>query len=103
MQLTTEQCVLVVKTFYKASSYLKVKEDFRGRFPKKYPPTNRTIWKNIKKYERDGTLNNNKVRSGSKRIMRTKDTIEVIRLYVENNAKNVSWRRNVLVAVLLTK
>ena len=34
--------------------------------------------------------------------MRTKDTI-VVRLYVENNAKNVSLRHNVLVAVLLIK
>ena len=35
--------------------------------------------------------------------MRTKDTIEVVRLYVENNAKNVSLRHNVLVAILLIK
>ena len=57
-----------------------------------------------KKYARDRvSLNMNKARSGSKRIVRTKDTIEVVRLYVENNAENVSWRRNVLVVVLLTK
>ena len=44
-----------------------------------------------KNCERDRvSLNINKARSGSKRIATTKDTIEVVRLYVENNAKNVS-------------
>ena len=48
IQLPTEQPVFVVKRYYKTSSYLEVKEAFRRRFPEKDPPTNRTIWKNIK-------------------------------------------------------
>ena len=51
MQLTTEQRVFVVKTFYKTSSYPKVKEVFYGRFLEKDPPTNGTIWKNVVKYK----------------------------------------------------
>ena len=105
MQLTTEQHVLVVKTFYKTSSYLKVKEVFRRRFPEKDPPTNRTIWKNVGKYKTERiNLNINKAGSGRRRrTVRTKETIELFRFHVEDNAKNVSCRRNVLVAVLLTK
>ena len=44
MQLTTEQYVFVVITYYKARSYLEVNETFHRRFPKKDPPPNRTIW-----------------------------------------------------------
>ena len=48
-----------------------------------------------KKYGREGTsLNINKGRSGSRRTMRNEETIKVVRLYVENNARNVSCRRN---------
>ena len=48
IQLTTEQRVFVVKTYYKTSSYLEVKEAFRRRIPEKDPPKNRTIWKKVK-------------------------------------------------------
>ena len=78
MQLTTEQRVFVVKTYYKTISYLEVKEAFRRTFSENDPPTNRTIWKNVKKYEREATsLNINKRRSGRKRTVRTKGKMEV--------------------------
>ena len=97
MHLTTEQGVLVVKLYYKTSSYLEVKdwkEAFRSRFAVKDPPTSKTIWKN-KKYERVGTSRNiNTGRFGRRRIVRTEQTIEVVRLYVKNNAGNLSCRRN---------
>ena len=35
----------MVKTYYKTSSYLEVKEAFRRRFPLKDSPTTRTICK----------------------------------------------------------
>ena len=35
MQLTTEQRVFVVKTYYKTSSYLEVKEGFHRSFQRK--------------------------------------------------------------------
>ena len=46
MQLTTEQRVFAVKTYYKTSSYLEVKKTFRRKFSEKDPPTNRAIWEN---------------------------------------------------------
>ena len=48
MQLTTEQCVFVVITYYKARSCLEVNEAFHRRFPKKDPTRNRTIWIHVK-------------------------------------------------------
>ena len=55
MQLITEQRVFI--------GYMKVKEVFRRRFPEKDSPTNRTILKNVKKYEKEGaSLNINKDR-----------------------------------------
>ena len=45
MQLITEQRVVVVKTYYKTSCYLKVKEAFRKKISEKNSPTIRTIWK----------------------------------------------------------
>ena len=87
MQLVTEQLVFV--------GYLEVKEVFRRRFPEKDSPTNKTILKNVKKYKKEGTsLNINKGRSGRRRTVRTKEAIEVFRLYVKDNARNVSCRRN---------
>ena len=48
-----------------------------------------------KKIRRKGTsLNINKGRSGRRRTVRTKETIEVVRLFIENNAGNVIFRRN---------
>ena len=49
MKVTTEHRVFVVKTYYKTTSYLEVKEDFHRRFPEKSPTENRTTWKNIEK------------------------------------------------------
>ena len=50
-----------------------------------------------KKYEREGTsLNINKERSGRRKTVRTKETMKAVRLYVENNARNISCRCNEL-------
>ena len=39
-------------------------------------------------------LNISKGRSDRRRVVRTEETIEVSRLFVENNARNISSRRN---------
>ena len=71
---------------------MEVKETFRRKFLEKDLPTNRTIWKNVKKYERERiSLNTNMGRSARSRTVRIKETIEVVRLHEENNARNVSW------------
>ena len=98
MHLTTQQRVFAAKTYYKTSSYLEEKEAFR-RFLEKDPPpsTNRTIWKNVKKSEREGAcLNIKKGKSGRRRTVRTEETIKVVRFYIENNARKVSCRHNEL-------
>ena len=33
---------------------MEVKETFLKRFLEDNPPTNRTIWKNVRKYEKEG-------------------------------------------------
>ena len=68
-------------------------EDFRKRFPEKSPPTNCTTRKNLKRYEREGTIPNiNKGRSGRRRTGPKKQS--VVRLYIENNVRNVSCKRD---------
>ena len=95
MQLTTEQRIFVVKSYYKTSNYLKVKEAFCRRFQEKDPLTNSTIWKNVTNTkEKEQVLNINRGRSRKRRTIKTEETIEVVRLYVENNARNVSCGRN---------
>ena len=53
MQLTTKQSVFLVQMYSKTISYLEVKEAFRRTFSEKGPPTNRTIWKNVKKNSKE--------------------------------------------------
>ena len=90
IQLITVQHVFVVKTYYKASSYLEVKEAFRERFLDKVSPRNRRAWKNVEKYDREGA----KVRCNRRRTVKIEETIEVVRSYMESNATNVSCRCN---------
>ena len=80
MQLITEHCIFVVKMIYKTSSYLELKAIFCKRFPEKDPPRNRRIWKNVKKYEREGTsLKINKEtggeQSGTKKQLKLLDCV----------------------------
>ena len=61
--------------------------------------------KKKKKNAKGTSLNTNKGRSGRRRTVRTNQTIEVFRLYVQINAKGDNCKRNGLdkVTVLLTK
>ena len=57
---------------------------------------------NMKRYEREGTSreregarpNINKGRPGGKRTVRTEETIKIVVLYIENNARYVRRRRS---------
>ena len=54
---------------------MEEKEAFQRKFPEKDTPTNMTIWKNVKKYEREGTcLNTNKERSGRRKTVMEKQS-----------------------------
>ena len=55
------------------------------------------VWKNVKKNTAENEhvlININKGRSGRRRTVKNEETIEVDRLYVEYNTKNVSCKRN---------
>lgn len=106
MQSATESCVFLVKTYYKTNSYLEEKEAFHRKIPEKDPPKNRAHRKTLKNYQREGTiLNINKERSGRGRTVRNEEKSKVVRLCVENNARNASCSVMDVdyVAALLTK
>ena len=68
VQLSVDQRVFVIKTFFETRILLQVQRLFRERFPGREPPNKTTIWKNVKKYSEHGTsLNMNAKRSGRKR------------------------------------
>ncbi|CAH1800266.1 unnamed protein product [Owenia fusiformis] len=74
MQLTQDQRVFVVGEWLRSGSLQQVADQFRVRFPDRNVPGKSTIWKNIKKYQREGTSPNlNKGRSGRRRTARSDD------------------------------
>ena len=76
-QLTTAECVFVVKKYHEIRSYRAVQEQFRQAFPCRNPPTKSTIQSNVRKYDDEGTsLNMNKGRSGRRRAARTDQNIQ---------------------------
>ena len=63
VQLTPEQRVLVVKTYFQTEKYTEVRRLFRERYTER-PLNKTTIWKNVNAT----SLNKNKGRSGRKRV-----------------------------------
>ena len=81
-QLSYEQRVFVVETYFRTNSYKKVKEAFPGKFPERVVPSKSTIERNVKKYRNHATsLNRNKENSGRKRSARTAKTLKLYELY----------------------
>lgn len=94
MQLSKEQRVFVVTKFLQSGSIRDVQALFEEHFPDRPSPTKTTIWRNVKKYQTEGTsLNINKGRSGRKRTRRTDENIELVRQHLQEN-HNVSCRKN---------
>ena len=94
MQLTTEQRVFVVTEWLRTGSLQQVSEAFGQRFPDRAIPAKSTLWKNIRKYQREGTsLNLNKGRSGRRRTARTDENIRAVRELLQRDP-HVSVRRN---------
>ena len=92
--LTTEQRVLVVKTFFETGSIPGVQEAFRRRFPDRDPPVKSTIWYNVRKYKINGTsLDRHKGDSGRNRTSTSDGNVEAVRALLENDPR-VSARRN---------
>ena len=77
-QLTVEQRVFVVRTYYESHSFAEVQRLFRLQFPDRNPPDKANIWRNVQKYLNNGTSwNMNSKKCGRKRTGRSDDNIEV--------------------------
>ena len=64
------------------------------QLPDRISPSKNAIWKNVRKYQQDGTsLNLNNGRSGSRKTARTEEDIKNIQTLLCQNA-NVSIRKN---------
>ena len=94
MQLTVDQRVFIVTKYFETKSYNAVREAFVLQFPQRNAPSKKTIYKNVKKYQENGTsLNLNKGHSGRRITARTPQNIQVVRDALNANP-NVSTRRN---------
>lgn len=96
--LTNEQRVFLVKRYLETKNCRLVLEEFRQRFPEQNVPSKSTIYKNVRKYEIEGTSRNlHKGRSGRRRSSRNAENIEAVRNFFQDNpVNNVSCRRNPL-------
>ena len=47
VQLTSEQRVFVVKTYFQTEKYTEVRRLFQERYPDRPPPNKTAIWKNV--------------------------------------------------------
>ena len=96
MQLTTEQHVFSVSEWIRTGSLQEVANRFGERFPERPVPVKSTIWKNVRKHQREGTsLNLNKGWSGRRRTASTDANIRAMQELLYRNP-NVSVRRNSL-------
>ena len=94
-QLTKEQRVFVVKSYYQTQKFSVIRDLFRQKYPDRDPPNKTTIWRNIQKYEAHGTsLNRNKGNSGRKRTGRSNENIDTVQETLEGNPSGVSCREN---------
>jgi hypothetical protein len=94
-QLTVEQRVFVVRTYYESHSYAEVQRLFRLQFPDRNPPDKANIWRNVQKYHNNGTSwNMNSKKCGRKRTGRSDDNIDAVQQAVMNNPEGITCRVN---------
>ena len=94
MQLTTDQRVFIVTEWSRSGSLQQVAAAFHERFPDRNVPAKSTLWRNIRKYQQEGTsLNLNKGRSGRRRTVRSEENVAAVRRAIQENPQ-VSMRRN---------
>lgn len=95
VQLTVEQRVFVVRTYFETRSYDAVRDLFQNQFPNRPSPTNMTIYRNVNKYQDHGTsLNRNSSASGRPRSGRSPDNIDRVQEALEENPEGIVCRRN---------
>ena len=95
IQLTTEQRTFIVKTFHETGSLRITRDRFGERFPDRQSPALKTIWANVRKSSKHGTiLNRNKGNSGRRRTGRSEANIEAVRQRLDEHPTGSSARRN---------
>ena len=83
-QLSWEERVLVVEKYFERKIYIAVQAEFRQRYIHA-PPCKKTIQQNVKKYRSYGlSLNKNEENSGCRRIARSEENIERVKIMLEN-------------------
>lgn len=94
--LTVEQRTFIVSKFLALRNINAVQQEFQQRFPNRPPPHRKTIEWNVRKFQREGTVQNlHKERSGRLKTGRSAANIGAVRQLVANNA-DVSCRNNTL-------
>ena len=86
VQLTIQQRIFVVRTYFETKSYVEVRRLFQNEFPGRRPPTDMTIYRNVIKYSQHGTsLNRNSACSGRRRSGRSNENIDRVQEALEEN------------------
>ena len=100
VQLSKDQRVFIVKTYYETKKFSVVQRLFRERFPERNPPSKSSIWDNVQKYQTHGTsLNRNAKNSGRKRTGRS-DLGTIIAIIVLYDI-NISIKIILLIKIIL--
>lgn len=95
-QLTTEQRVFLVERYAETGNANEVRRLFQAAFPGRNVPSRSTLYRNIQKYNANGTsLNLNKSNSGRPNTVTTAENVEEVREFLLNNP-HASARRNAL-------
>ena len=95
VQLTIQQRIFVVRTYFETKSYVEVRRLFQNEFPGRRPPTDMTIYRNVIKYSQHGTsLNRNSACSGRPRSGRSNENIDRVQEALEENPDGLACRRN---------
>ena len=85
-QLSNNQRLSVVETYFRTNSFKLVREEFSLRFPDRRAPSKSTIQRNVEKYRTHATsLNRNMGNSGAPTMVRTPETIDAVRQLLQEN------------------
>ena len=95
VQLTVEQRIFVVTTYFSTGSYVEVRRLFQRKFPGRRPPTDMTIYRNVHKYSEHGTsLNRNSAAWGRPRSGYSAENIDRVQEPLEEDPRGVVCQRN---------
>ena len=86
----------MVTEYIRTESFVQTQLEFHRRFPNRAVPAKSTIFYNVQKYNREGTiLNLHEYRSGRGRTARSDANVAAVRELLEQaNPRDVSARRN---------